>query len=93
VKVNLSEEDALKYHPWTYDELTAQLVKKVAGFLQSDRYHRIRKELEKDIKLAKLRLLNPKSPKSAKKWWYSPNMAVEIEKRWSLPPQPATWEE
>jgi hypothetical protein len=83
--IALSEEDALRLHPWTYDELTDQLVKKVARFSQGRKYHKIRKILERDSKLARLRQLNPKNPKSAKQWWYSPNMAVEIEKQWSLP--------
>jgi len=78
--VFLSEEDFADKYPWDYDILSTRLSKRYSDFKMNAKYHRIRKKLEGDKKLAYERLLNPKNPNGGKKTFYNPNIQKEFDK-------------
>jgi hypothetical protein len=81
--VRLTEEDITDKYPWDYDILTTRLSKRYSDFKINAQYHKIRKQLEKDKRLAYERFLNPKNPKGGKKTLYNPNIQKEFDKHYS----------
>lgn len=81
--VQISEEDITEKYPWDYDVLSTRLSKRYSDFKMNQRYHRIRKQLEKDKKFAYQRLLNPKNPMGGKKTFYNPNIQKEFDKHYT----------
>ncbi len=84
VKVVITEEDALKNYPWTYDELTNRLKARYSNFVANNAYHKLRKGFESNPKLFKMRLLDPTKPKGLKKPYYNPNILVEFDRHYAL---------
>lgn len=83
VSVKLEEADIREKYPWSYDLLTSNLKQKLGSkFKTSEKYHKIRKELEKNEKYCLTRLLDPGNIKSSKKTFYNPNILKEIEKKY-----------
>lgn len=81
----LSEEDIRANYPWTYAELTKRLALRYKDFSQNNRYHSIRKNLEKIQKFCKIRYLDPNSPSSGtKKKFYNPNILSEFDKHYTI---------
>lgn len=71
VPLFVSEENIMDMFPLTYENLTQRLRSRYDGFKMNQRYHEIRKELEKDSALARARQLNPANPKSQRQVFYS----------------------
>lgn len=83
VPVKLDEADIREKYPWSYQLLTAKLKEKHANkFKTNEKYHNIRKELERNEKFCKVRLLDPGNAKSSKMNFYNPNILKEIEKQY-----------
>jgi len=80
--VFLSEEDFTDKYPWDYDILSTRLSKRYSDFKMNAKYHKIRKNLEKDKELAYQRLLNPKNASGGKKTFYNPNIQKEFDKHY-----------
>lgn len=80
IKVTLSEEDIREKYPWNYEHLTAHLRNRYSDFLVNNRYHKIRKNFEKDERFCKVRLLDPSNLKSSQKKFYNPNIVKEFDK-------------
>lgn len=74
------EEDVLRNYSLTYRDLTDALKRRYSNFLGNRRFHRIRKELEKEKKFAIMRLLNPKNPRSSKQRFYNANILQEFDR-------------
>jgi hypothetical protein len=70
VPVTVSEEDARKAYPWTYDNLRRALHRRYADFKENETFHRIRKPLERDTRYCLVRQLDTKNPKSHKQRFY-----------------------
>jgi hypothetical protein len=84
VKVVITEEDALKNYPWTYDELTARLKARYSNFVLNNEYHKLRRAFEANPKLFKIRFLDPTKPKGLKKPYYNPNIVAEFDKHYTI---------
>ncbi len=80
--VRFTEEDITEKYPWDYRVLTTRLSKRYTNFKSNTDYHKIRKRLERDKKLAYVRFLNPKNPEGGKKTLYSPNIQKEFDKHY-----------
>jgi hypothetical protein len=78
--ITVREEDVLRNFPFSYHGLCKELHKRYSNFLENQRYHDIRKPLEKEKKFCLVRLLDPQSPKSGKKAFYSPEILKEFDK-------------
>lgn len=84
IAVILSEADIRKTFPWTYAELASRLNARYSDFLQNNHYHEIRKPLEEDERLCRVRFLDPSKPgKSSKMRFYSPNIIAEFDKHYT----------
>ena len=80
--VVLSEEKINQIWPWDYAELVKQNRKRYANFLQNQKFHEIRLNLEKEEKFCKIRYLDPIRKTSSKKY-YSQAILVEFDKHYS----------
>lgn len=80
LRINVTEEDALKGFPFDYDSLTAKLRDRYTDFKANQAYQNIRKPLMNKKKYCKTRLLDPTNPKSPKKDWYSSEVLKEFDK-------------
>lgn len=90
VKVVITEEDALKNYPLTYDELTARLKSRYSNFIVNNAYHALRKSLEANPKLFRMRFLDPAKAKGLKKPYYNANVIAEFDKHYTIAlPKPA----
>lgn len=81
--VSIREEDFLR-NLFTYDQLTDAIKRRYSDFLANDKYHRIRKEFEKEKKHCIERLLNPRNPKSSKQRFYNPSIIREFDKHYTI---------
>lgn len=77
--VQLSEEDITDKYPWDYQVLTTRLGKRYSDFKANQKYHQLRKKLEKNKKLAHIRYLNPNNTKGGHKILYSTNIQKEFD--------------
>jgi hypothetical protein len=82
IPIKLEEENIREKYPWDYDILTKRLQDRYADFKMSQKYHDIRKKVERDAKLCNTRYLDPGNPKSATKKFYSPNIIREFDKHY-----------
>ncbi len=77
--VQITEEQVLDQYPWDYSRLTKECRKRYMDFKQDIRYHKIRKNLLKDVRFGKNRFLDPNNTKSAKKPFFNPNILQELD--------------
>ncbi len=82
-KVVISEEDFTEKFPWDFGILSTRLKKRYSDFKMNDKYHKIRKQLAKNNKLAHIRYMNPNNPNSTQQCFYSPNIQKEFDKYYS----------
>lgn len=80
--MTVREEDILKNYPLTYYALTKTLKKRYSNFSENSDYHRIRKKLDADTKLCRLRELEPGNPRTSAKRFYSSNILREFDKHY-----------
>jgi len=81
--VTLREEDVLENYPLTYRKLTDALRRRYKDFSENRRYHKLRKEIEKENKYCLVRLLDPSNEKGVKKRLYNPNIFQEFDKHYT----------
>ncbi|KAB2965142.1 MAG: DUF3644 domain-containing protein [Zoogloea sp.] len=79
VMVRLEEADIRETYPWEYSTLRVRLRNRYENFKENSAYHLIRKELEKDSRFCRRRLLDPGKPDGTKKNFYSPNILREFD--------------
>jgi hypothetical protein len=80
--VVLVEENIAALFPWTYDELIKRCKARYSDFSANQKFQNHRKEIAKDPKLFKLRLLDPSNPKGIKKPFYGPNVLSYFDKHY-----------
>ncbi|WP_207622119.1 DUF3644 domain-containing protein [Alienimonas californiensis] len=78
-EVRFSEEDITDRFPWDYSILTTRLGKRYEDFKVNKDYHKFRKQIERDKKLAHTRLLNPNNPNGGRKILYNPNIVRKFD--------------
>jgi hypothetical protein len=82
--VQVREEDIRQAYPWDYKELSDRLRERYSDFLQNQKYHRIRRQLERDDRLSRVRYLDPSNPvRSISKRYYSPNIVGGFDPHYS----------
>lgn len=79
LEVRLTQENIREKYPWDYDILTERCRQRFRDFKANQKYHDIRKRLEADEGLVRLRYLDPGNPRSAKKRLYNPNILKEFD--------------
>jgi EC042_2821-lke REase len=84
VPVTITEVDARKTYPWTYENLRRHLRKRYSDFKENEKYHKIRKPLESDARYCHLRQLDAKNPKSAKQLFYNPNILGVFDQHYTI---------
>jgi Protein of unknown function (DUF3644) len=67
IPITVTEEQALAAFPWEYRKLCGQLAKRYSDFLVNEKFHALKRKLEKDPRFCKVRLLDPEKPKGPKK--------------------------
>jgi hypothetical protein len=82
--VVLTEENLAQSHPWTYDEVTKRCKARYSDFKVTQKYHDLRRVVAGDVKLFRLRLLDPTNPKGIKKPFYSTNVLAFFDKHYTL---------
>jgi hypothetical protein len=80
--VAIREEDFLKNYPMTYRDLTDALRRRYANFWENNKYHDLRKKLEKEKKFSVVRLLHPANPNTSKQRFYNSNIIQEFDKHY-----------
>jgi Protein of unknown function (DUF3644) len=80
--IAVRDEDFRKNYPFTYRELTNALKRRYSNFSENDRYHTLRRTLEKETKFAFIRILDPSNPKSNRKTFYNANIMPEFDKHY-----------
>lgn len=80
----LTEENLAALFPWTYDELTKRCKERYSDFTANKKYHDLRKTINANNKLCKIRLLDPSNPKGIKKPFFSPNVLSFFDKHYTL---------
>lgn len=83
-KVSLSDDQLLDRYKYTYRELTDICKRRYSDFVENNNYHCLRKQLSKDQRFCYVRLLNPKSPRSAKTEMFSEAILSEFDKHYTL---------
>jgi hypothetical protein len=80
-ELQISEEDALKSYPYTYDLLCVLLRERYRNFKQNNEFYAIKKQLEgQGERFCKERKLDPKNPKSIYKIFYHSRIIEEFDK-------------
>ena len=79
IPVAVTDEGALRYYPWDYAELTAQLKRRYSDFVQNNAYHAARKPLEEEARFCRVRYLDPSSGRGLKKRFYSPSILAAFD--------------
>ncbi len=82
--IAVREEDFLKNYPLTYQKLTDALKRRYSDFLANAKYHRIRREYEKEKKYCIQRLLDPNNPRSARQRFFNANILQEFDKHYAI---------
>jgi hypothetical protein len=83
VPVQWDEDAILRAYPWDYETLNERLRDRYSDFVQNQRYHRLRNEIEQDERLCRIRYLDPAKPKSGKKKFYSPNILTQFDRHYT----------
>ncbi len=80
--ITLEEEDVREKYPWDYNILTKRLRNRYVDFKVTQKYHQLRKKIERNTGFCNTRLLDPGNPKSQKKNFYNPNILKEFDKNY-----------
>lgn len=78
-QITVTEEDALQRYPLDDNSLTAALKKRFTDFKANSDYHKLRKQLEPQEKLCRIRLLDLHNPKSGRKAFFSREILKEFD--------------
>ncbi len=77
-------EDVFKNkYPWDYQKLLNKLTKRYSNFKQNSQFHKIKKEICKNLEFAGERYLDYEKMSGTKKTYYSPNILKEFDKHYT----------
>ena len=83
ITVTLTDDQIRGRYPWDYSELTARLLSRYTDFVRNRRYHRIRRELERDASLCHVRYLDPEKKNAANKKFYGTNILSHFDQHYA----------
>lgn len=78
----LKEEEIRRRYCWDYNKLEERLKERYSDFKFNEKYHTIRKQLEKEARYCHVVKLDPENPKSSKKKWYDPNILQKFDEHY-----------
>ncbi len=84
VPVTITEEDSRRAFPWTYTDLRKALRRRYEDFKENDKFHKIRRPLERDSRFCHVRRLDPQNVKTQKQKFYSPNIVAIFDESYAL---------
>ncbi|MCX6632905.1 MAG: hypothetical protein NTW28_35355 [Candidatus Solibacter sp.] len=84
IPIVINEENIRQAYPWDYKRLEDELRNRYSDFKFDAKFHNIMRGLKPDQRFAKTRQLDPGNPKSSKKVFYSPNIAKEIDRHYTI---------
>jgi hypothetical protein len=84
VPVTITEEDARKAYPWAYADLRKELRRRYDDFKENEKFHKIRKPLERDSRFCHVRHLDPRNVKTQKQRFYNPNIVAIFDESYTL---------
>jgi hypothetical protein len=84
IKVSIDEDRVPPQFTMTYADLGGRLAARYSDFKRNDKYHKIRRPLEKNKSLCWVRVHNPQSKKSATTRFYNPNIIQHFDKHYTL---------
>lgn len=83
VPIVVTEEQTLVAYAWRYPVLCQRLAERYSDFKVNEKYHRIRRRLERDTRFCKARRLDPDNPGSTTKNFYNPNIIAEFDRHYT----------
>jgi hypothetical protein len=83
LKVHLDEDKVPPQFSLTYEKLSKLLVARYADFKQNEKYHKLRRELEKNKSYCYVRRLDPSNSKSPKTRFYNGNIVQQFDKHYT----------
>lgn len=78
-KIEISEEDALKKYPLTYEALLGRLKDRYSDFKINGAFHDWMKQFKKQPQYCRTRLLNPMNPNGVRKSFFSESIVVAFD--------------
>lgn len=85
-QVSLTDEEFRKIYKWTYQQLTAQLMKRYTDFKVNGKFSSIKKPLMAESRYVRSRFLDPDNPRSGRKDFYNPAILAEFDKHYTRKP-------
>ena len=82
-EIKLTEEEIRDRYSLTYDELTIKCQSRYTDFKVNEKYHKVRKNLAKNLKYAYIKSLDSQNPKSPKKAFFSEAIFSELDKHYT----------
>jgi hypothetical protein len=79
-KILISEEDALKKFPLTYDVLVNRFKTRYSDFKANGKFHDWMRQFKKQATFCRIRLLDPTKPDGARKAFFSDALIAEFDK-------------
>lgn len=83
ITVMMAEEDIWKRFKWDSKALTNALKKRYSDFKPSRRYDALRREISKDPRFCRRRLLDPNKPHGLAKEFFSPDIVTEFDRHYT----------
>ncbi len=83
VPVAIKEDDVWQQYSWDYKVLTDELRARYSDFVQNQRYHDIRKQIEKSGKHHRVRYLDPRKKVGTRKALYHPGILTEFDNHYT----------
>ena len=84
-EIQISEEDALKSYPFTYESLCATARARFSDFKANTKFHDIMRGLKaQGERFCKERRLDPRNPQSIRKMFYHSRIIEELDKHFAI---------
>jgi len=85
ITINIAAEEQFQNkYPWNWtDKLLPKLKERYSDFKQTADFWKLKRKLEKDEKLSKVKPLDWNKPNGTKKRFYSPNILKEFDKKYT----------
>jgi hypothetical protein len=77
--ITLTEEQIRQKYRLTYGELIKECKKRYSDFKLDRKFYACKRDLEADLKYAKMRFLDPGNPRSSKKMFYSEAILLRLD--------------
>lgn len=83
ITITLTDDQIRERFPWDYRELTTRLTERYTDFVQNQKYHRVRKQMEQDASLCYVRYLDPEKKGATNKKFYGTNILAHFDRHYT----------